>query len=1005
MQVSFLPAEKNYALPVPRDYNAAYQGANLNRIAFPIGGIGSGMVALEGSGAISHVSVRHQMDFHNAPCMFAALCIKASGKSENLAKVLEGPVPAWKIFGNTGSGNGLGTTSYGLPRFENASFLARFPFGIVNLSDPDMPLDVEITGWNPFIPTNPNDSSLPVGSLEYKFTNTTSKPVEAVFSFNTRNFMSVNNRGDSIKALKNGFILCQAGSEKHPENEGSFAFYIDTDSTVVDHCWFKGGWWDALTLTWNNVQNATLMDNPPIPGPASGASLFVPLKIAPRSSKTVRLLMTWYVPHTKLRCGKGLDDSGSAFRKTPSSGTAANQQPVKGFLGKGLVNTYDPSGDDQVGKLLSPEFKINGKFIQFLLGGGNHPDQTCINLVVDGKKVRTATGKNTEHLKWTTWDIAEFKGKPAQIEIVDQATGGWGHILVDQIVMANTKLTAASQSVNNPDITLLNDFENKSYHGWLADKPAQPQKSCPSDICPPDTCTAQPSKYYFPWYVCHFGSLEKIIDYWTGNYDRLRAQSVLFRDAFYDTTLPVEVVEAVAANLTILKSPTVLRQTGGRLWCWEGCCDSSGCCHGSCTHVWNYAQAICHLFPSLERSLRATEFFESQSPDGFQTFRSALPVRPIQKSFHAAADGQLGGIMKVYREWRISGDTSWLKKMWPQVKLSLDFCINTWDPRGKGVLEEPHHNTYDINYWGPDGHCTSFYLGALTAAVEMGKVLGDDTSRYQQLIANGKDFMQTRLYDGEYFYQIIQTEGLNAKFQPISAKGNGTGYKSIIEKLNTEGPKYQYGTGCLSDGVLGFWMARVCGIDKDIVSSAQINSNLIAIYKYNFKTSLFDHGNPQRPGFALGHEGGLLLCTWPKGGKLSLPFVYSNEVWTGIEYQVASHLIFAGSVEKGLDIVRTCRDRYDGTVRNPFNEYECGHWYARAMSSYALIQALTGIRYDAIDKTLYIDSKVGDNFKSFLSTASGFGSVGLKNGKPFVDMKIGSLDVQKFVISGHVTSK
>ena len=163
----------------------------------------------------------------------------------------------------------------------------------------------------------------------------------------------------------------------------------------------------------------------------------------------------------------------------------------------------------------------------------------------------------------------------------------------------------------------------------------------------------------------------------------LRNNSKQFSDCLYDTTLPSEVVEAVAANLTIIKSPTVLRQTDGRLWSWEGCGDDSGCCHGSCTHVWNYAQAIPHLFPSLERTLRETEFGPSQSDAGHQTFRSNLPIRPVEHDFHAAADGQLGGIMKVFREWRISGDTEWLRGLWPKVKRSLDYCIETWDPAHK----------------------------------------------------------------------------------------------------------------------------------------------------------------------------------------------------------------------------------------------------------------------------------------------------------------------------------
>jgi hypothetical protein len=216
------------------------------------------------------------------------------------------------------------------------------------------------------------------------------------------------------------------------------------------------------------------------------------------------------------------------------------------------------------------------------------------------------------------------------------------------------------------------------------------------------------------------------------NYSDLKSKSGLFTEAFYSSTLPPEVLEAVAANLTILKSPTVLRQKDGKLWAWEGCHDDSGCCYGSCTHVWNYAQAIPHLFPALERSLRETEFNVSQNEEGHQNFRTSMPINPVENhNFYAAADGQLGGIMKIYRDWRISGNTSWMKSLYPEVKQSLDYCIETWDPKGKGILEEPHHNTYDIEFWGPNGMCTSFYLGALTAIIEMGTVAGDDVSKYK----------------------------------------------------------------------------------------------------------------------------------------------------------------------------------------------------------------------------------------------------------------------------------
>jgi len=500
---------------------------------------------------------------------------------------------------------------------------------------------------------------------------------------------------------------------------------------------------------------------------------------------------------------------------------------------------------------------------------------------------------------------------------------------------------------------------------------------------------------YKPWYSSRFSDIEDISRYLLNNYEQLRADSKSFSDTFYDSTLPPEVLEAVAANLTILKSPTVMRQYDGRLWGWEGSGDDWGSCYGSNTHVWNYAQAIPHLFPSLERTLRETEFLVCQNEEGAQAFRSNLPIsRP--RNFFAASDGQLGGIMKIYRDWRISGDNEWLSGLYPFVKKSIDYCIEAWDPGHKGYLEEPHHNTYDINYWGPDGMCTSYYLGALTAMVEISKALGGPYEEYQSLLESGKVFMETELFDGEYFIQKVKWAGLRQEnpenqidetWDPVEA-----------ERLRKEGPKHQYGSGCLSDGIIGMWHATVCGLNE-IIDNEKVTSHLKAVHKYNLRKDLSSHVNPQRPGFAFGDEGGLLLCSWPKGGELTLPIIYSKEVWTGIEYQVASHLMSKGEVDKGLEIVRICRNRYDGRIRNPFDEYECGHWYARALSSYALIQGLTGCRYDAVDSTLYIDSQIGD-FTSFLSTENGFGNVGLKKGTPFIKVAKGKIEVKRVFVSG-----
>ena len=194
-----------------------YSGEQLERLAFPMGGIGAGMICLDGNGSISHVSVRNKPDVYNEPFMFGAIAVKGL---EHGARVLEGPLPRHKIFGGPHSGNGNSSRSYGFPRFELATFAARFPFGKVSLKDADMPLDVEIEGWSPFVPGDEDNSSLPVAALEYTFTNLTDSTLEMVFSYHSENFMRIKEtnqwgatypeKGHSIQKTPDGFMLSQA---------------------------------------------------------------------------------------------------------------------------------------------------------------------------------------------------------------------------------------------------------------------------------------------------------------------------------------------------------------------------------------------------------------------------------------------------------------------------------------------------------------------------------------------------------------------------------------------------------------------------------------------------------------------------------------------------------------------------------------------------------------------------------------------------------------------------
>src|SRR5438477_6134823 len=272
------------------EYNGSYTGEYLNRIAFPMGGMGAGMFCLEGSGAISHMSVRNKPDIFNEPGMFAAISIKGL---KNGTKILEGPVPDWKKFGLRDAGNGLGGSTAGLPRFEQAVFTARFPFATIDLSDSELPIRAHLTGWSPFIPTDDDNSSLPVAAFEYKIVNVTDKAIDGVFSFNSKNFLKVDNGKNSINRIANGFILSEEGTKEMLFLKSNFAIYTDDSSAIIDHCWFRGGWWDPLTMVWNTISKGETKSTEPVESGAPGASLYIPFKLAGGKEKIIKLMMAW----------------------------------------------------------------------------------------------------------------------------------------------------------------------------------------------------------------------------------------------------------------------------------------------------------------------------------------------------------------------------------------------------------------------------------------------------------------------------------------------------------------------------------------------------------------------------------------------------------------------------------------------------------------------------------------------------------------------------------------
>lgn len=804
-----------------------YTGAQLLQIAMPLGGIGAGTVCLNGHGGLQDFSIRHKPtltalpdghDFYDGA--FALLHIKGA---HPITKLVEGPLPPEKLYDQGLQAQGYRKGGHeGLPRFEHCEFESEYPFGTVKLTDPKVPVAVELTGWSPFIPGDEEASGIPAAFLDYTLTNTSDQTLAVQFSYHWAHPVQGKggDKGTRNRLLKNGQGIYFTNTDD-PESEtfGSAALLVSQDSPQCKAMWLRGGWFDSLSALWREVETGQFKEND---GSASerglsgrnGGSVLVERELEPGQRTKVAVVLVWHFPNV-----------------------------------------------------------------------------------------------------------------------------GWGIGGVE--------------------------------------------------------------KQWKPWYASQWSDAEAVADNLVENDLNLWTRTQRFAHALHSSTLPPAVLDAIASNLAILKSPTVLRQLNGNLWGWEGCFTQSGCCHGTCTHVWNYAQALPHLFPALERTLREQEYLRSMDGRGHVNFRAALPDAPTSHDYHAASDGQLGGILKLWREWQISGDTAWLEKLYPLAKRSLDFCIAAWDPERRGLLTEPHHNTYDIEFWGADGMCSSIYLGALSAMAELSDALGktDDATGYRELAARGGTALES-LFNGEYLAQNVQWEGLrDTSFSESLARyDDGDEWGDLLKR---EGPRYQYGSGCLSDGVIGAWMAKLYGVETPY-NAAHIRSHLQAIFRHNFKTDLFEHACLQRPSYALGHEPGLLLCTWPNGGKPTLPFVYSDEVWTGIEYQVASHCILEGLVDEGLKIVEAVRSRYDGRVRNPFNEYECGSYYARAMASYALLQACTGFRYSAVTKTLEFGPRVPHDgtFQSFFVTERAWGTITLDDKTLTITVIEGDLELAQVLLFG-----
>ena len=520
--------------------------------------------------------------------------------------------------------------------------------------------------------------------------------------------------------------------------------------------------------------------------------------------------------------------------------------------------------------------------------------------------------------------------------------------------------------------------------------------------------------------------------------NRLEADTRAFHENLFGSTLPAAVIDALSSQMSTLKTNVGMLLEDGSFFGFEGNSDREGCCPLNCTHVWNYEQSLAYLFPQLERSMRETDFLHNTLPNGYMVFRTLLPLGNHYWKFKACADGQMGAVVRAYREWMISGNTSWLRKLWPTIKLAIGFAWNhapapagfewtreqipmPWDPDSNGVMEAEQHNTYDIEFYGPNTMTGSCYLAALKAGAEMARAMGDDSSAqiYEGMFNSGRRTYDALLWNGEFYTQKMYVlKGLTVPAHLISPPAEECAPGCACEATPGDrmpslsaadrAPKYQYGSGCLSDQLLGQYLATFAGLGH-VLDSAHVRGALRSIYTHNFKKSFRSFHNVQRV-YALNDEAGLLLCSWPLGNRPALPFVYSDEVWTGIEYQVAASLIAYGLIDEGLNIVRAVRGRYDGARRNPWDEEECGHHYARAMSSWALLLALSGYSYDGTRQEIGFGPLINaKNFRSFWSCGSGWGSIAIRQraGKTTASLTLtrGTLALRAFTLKLDVTPR
>ena len=418
----------------------------------------------------------------------------------------------------------------------------------------------------------------------------------------------------------------------------------------------------------------------------------------------------------------------------------------------------------------------------------------------------------------------------------------------------------------------------------------------------------------------------------------LEAKTVAFvRSVAEAPDVPAAIREAALFNLSTLRSPTCFRTADGHFYGWEGVDDTHGSCHGSCTHVWGYEHALVDIWPDLAKDMCELSFFHAMSDNGAISFRIGQPLaRQARELGKAAADGQMQCIVKAWECWAKTGDDAWMERLYPTVRKALEFCWTEggWDADRDGVMEGCQHNTMDVDYYGPNPQMEFLYLAALQAVERLAARFDPDAAfaaTCAGLRANGAAWTEANLFNGEWYeHRVASAEG---GFHPAT-KGGWT------PQTDLRHPDFQLGPGCLIDQLVGDYAARAAGLDPvaDPVHARKATETILARNRREPGAPAFNFMRD----FVLAGERSLTMAWYPPERKPKTPFPYYPETMTGFEYVVAAWLAQTGDVANAEEIVRDIRSRYDGNKRNPFDEAECGHHYARALAAWSVFKACEG---------------------------------------------------------------